>query len=226
MKLNYLLIGALASLMLVPDSYAYVKYGNKPAAKKSTHVTTSSVASSGMYVAGGLMFVPDVSFSSEYGSQSLGSAYGLRLAGGMSMNNFRLEGELKYTTGGKVTESDMFYDGMTWQTIKYESSDSQINVMANGYYDISLNNSFGLFVTGGIGLVVDMITVSETSTYGEWEETDTECLFGYQIGGGMSYKINGNTSVDFGYRFNGTSKRNSVANIYSHELSLSARYSF
>lgn len=220
MKKALVAIAGLSCLLAsADDASAYVKKAKTKTRSSSTTVSSSSVPG-GMYVSGGLMYLPSVSFEEIDGSLDAGSGYGLRMAGGTSLGNFRLEGELKYTTGVEYIER--------WGTVKFSWEDSQISLMANGYYDISLGNKFGLFVTGGIGLVVDMMTETyEDSYYGVYDEySDTECVFGYQIGGGVSYNMNLNTSVDFGYRFNGTSKRGNWVNIYSHELLLGMKYRF
>ena len=230
MKLNYLLIGALASLFMLPDSYAAVKYGSK----KSTATPVAS-APGGMYVSGGLLYLPSVTFAADYDDAELDAGYGIRLAAGKSFGNFRVEGELKYTDGAEYDESDRYYDGFGLVTETWEYVNSQLSIMANGYYDINIGDNFGLFVTAGIGLVRDTVSISYTyedsSDYDEYDFDKSKWLFGYQIGGGMSYKLNANMNLDLMYRFGGTSEMKMANaapgfNIYSHEISLGARYVF
>jgi len=231
MKLNYLLIGALASLFFVPDSYAAVKYGSK----KSTATPVVASAPGGMYVSGGLLYLPSVTFVSDYNDADFDAGYGIRVAAGKSFGNFRVEGELKYTDGAEYEDSDRYYDGYDWVTETWEYVNSQFSLMANGYYDITLGDKFGLFVTAGIGLVRDTVSISYTyedsSDYDVYDADKSKWLFGYQIGGGMSYNMSSNISFDLMYRFGGTSEmrlENGAPgfNVDSHELSLGARYKF
>jgi len=225
MKKSIIALAGIACLLAnTNDASAYVK-GSKP----KSAVSTSSVSSSmpgRFYVSGGLLYAPTVKLKFEDESNNFESGLGLRLAGGMSFDKIRLEGEFKYIDGAEHTETYTEFDGFDWDTYRIKGENSQMAFMANGYYDIDLNSGFALFVTGGVGFAHNTFTVKDDSLFSR-EESDW--VFAYQIGGGLSYWVNQNMSVDFGYRFGGTSEAEYSVwkyNVYSHELSAGLKYRF
>ena len=194
---------------------AAIKANKAKEVKKST-TTSVAATSSNMYVAVGGVYLPSVHSSFFY--KDLNAGYGIRLAAGMSFRKLRVEGELKYTDGASAKDEfyDSYYDGYYYYSKEEEYFNSQLSIMGNGYYDIIQDGNFGLFVTGGIGVVYDTMH----TTYAPIGQE--ELLFGYQIGGGMSYNMN-SLSFDLMYR---RMKQVSYSDVGSHEISLGVRYKF
>lgn len=200
---------------------AAIKANKAKEVKKST-TTSVAATSSNMYVAVGGVYLPSVHNSFVY--KDLDAGYGIRLAAGMSFRKLRVEGELKYTDGAKYEFHDSYYDGYYgWWKIKEEYVNSQLSIMGNGYYDIIQDGNFGLFVTGGIGLVYDTMHLTYESGYFDDAIDLEEWLFVYQIGGGISYNMNSNLSFDLMYR---RMKQVFYSDVSSHEISLGVRYKF
>jgi opacity protein-like surface antigen len=92
--------------------------------------------------------------------------------------------------GSGRVEAAVGYQQHNW---KYTSDDASfLTAMANLYYDIGPTNS-GItpYVMAGAGIAnVDVSWASDTST-----------SFAWQIGAGLSYKIDDDFTVDVGYRY-------------------------
>lgn len=110
--------------------------------------------------------------------------------------------------------------------------------MINAYYDINTGTKFTPYIGAGIGIA--HLEAQEEGFYVEKDgskrpaiASDSRNTFAWQIGAGVSYALNDNFNVDFGYRYideGHVSYRDaSSINKYeakSHELSLGVRYTF
>ena len=208
---------ALAAFGITSDAAGYVKHYCEytQISNKTPHKT---------YFAGRAIFAPATSLVSSDETTELDAGYGIGMAYGVKLNNFRIEGEMKYVDGATYSESETYLNGTT----EYEVSNTQLGLMLNGYYDIGLVNNLALYVGGGIGFVYNATNViASNDYYNYYEEEDFfDYLFSYQIGGGVSYSLNQNLTFDLGYRYGGTSKTDYKANVKTHEITFGVRYNF
>lgn len=232
------LSGILSALLVANNAPAYVKTaGQVDMSNMSTGSTSTQSIVGGAYIAGGLLYVP--TFNEKYKDYDgnsekykFESAYGIRAALGTSINQFRIEGEFKYIGGAKYTETEYLDDYMYSGTYSVEAKDSQIALMANGYYDFSVADKLSAFATIGIGMLRSTEKVTENvhiDYYGidyhdSFEHADN--LFAFQVGGGVSYMINAQISADFSYRYTKTSKTKDECDFSVSELGLGIRYRF
>lgn len=152
----------------------------------------------------------------------------LRVAFGTNIDAFRIEGELKYTTGAKYEYYDIYYNGYDYSEYLLELDNSQIALMLNSYYDINIANNFSAFATVGLGFAFNETDFGiYINGYDYYTEPVKETLFAYQFGAGVSYAIAPHISADFMYRYVGTSKSSEFEEKISYnEFSLVARYKF
>ncbi len=217
------IVSVVSLLMCSNDASAYVKTMKS----KSVYTlggTKSSPAPNQMYISAGLGFAPSVSI----GDDELSSVVALRAALGTSVGAFRVEGELKYTTGAEYMYTEFYFDGYSYTEYMLELDNSQIAVMLNGYYDINIANNFSAFATAGLGTVFNETDIAfYINGYDYGIEPVEETLFAYQFGAGISYAITPLISADFMYRYVGTSKSDEFEEAISYnELSLVVRYKF
>ncbi|MBI4825646.1 MAG: porin family protein [Nitrospirae bacterium] len=106
-------------------------------------------------------------------------------------NNTRLEGEVAYRSAD--------IDKVTILGVPVDPS-GEVNVLSfllNGYYDIKVDAPVTPFITGGIGFA-NIELSDDVDSY-------DDNVFAYQIGAGLGYAVNDLTTIDFGYRYMGTS---------------------
>ena len=108
------------------------------------------------------------------------------------------------------------------------------SIMLNAYYDINTGTKFTPYVGAGLG--VAMLKASERGTYSDQKSanaSDSRKTLAWQIGAGVSYSLNNQFNVDFGYRYldegHVAYRDDNSINRYeakAHELSLGVRYTF
>jgi opacity protein-like surface antigen len=159
------------------------------------------------------------------------TGYFIKLAPGYNFGSFRLEGELTYLTAdiGNITESLTGGETPVYESTDVRGSDTTTtSFLLNGYYDFLKGNTIQPYITAGIGY-------ARTKTH-VMVLHDADSVFAYQAGAGISYNVNENVIVDFGYRYYGTSDIEfdvtdlaGVAVKFSnsgHSVLLGARYNF
>jgi len=94
---------------------------------------------------------------------------------------------------------------------------SALTVMANGYYDITMDNSpIEPYAMAGIGLASLDLTGFEGDTY-----------FAWQVGAGVGIELDSDLTLDLGYRYlkpTGVKLEGHDASIGSHNIMVGVRY--
>lgn len=130
----------------------------------------------------------------EYGFKAdTDTGYGIGLAGGRKIGNFRAEAELS------TQASDITAEGLDEITIK--------TLMFNGFYHVPLS-TFGL-----LGVYCDAVSIygmaglgaGKTEIFFDNDVDESETTFAYKVGAGVAYDINRNFAVDVGYEYMRTS---------------------
>jgi opacity protein-like surface antigen len=149
----------------------------------------------------------------------------INFAPGYDFGDFRLESEFAYQVNnvGKINQT------LNIPGVHYESGSSYVNggdvtnlsLLFNGYYDFLKGSAVRPYITAGIG-------VARVNAQIEGDD-DTDSVFAYQVGVGLSYNMSENVALDFGYRYFATSD----LDVFGLELSNSsysilfgARYNF
>lgn len=154
---------------------------------------------------------------------------------GYDFGLIRLEGELSY----KWNEMDTIKDRELG--FHYRGVDGDIGVfavMANAFLDLNNDSPVTPYFGGGIGLA----TIYLSDTYGtdnfgerfQLYSEDDESVFAYQVGGGLDFALNRQTSIDIGYRYFETEKASFTSDVYqskdlklqSHNVAVGIRFSF
>lgn len=208
-KLSILTIGLMGTLFVLNDASAYVK----------NYCTTYTPKNYNSYIAGRLLYMPAEILSDDEDSIDLDAGFGASFALGAKIDNFRIEGEMKYTGGSEYTDSGYGYE--------LDITNSRFSIMLNGYYDFYLPNNFGIYVGGGLGLGANFLKSDLTDEYGYTvSDKVKDTLFVYQLGLGVSYALNNKVSLDLGYKYGGTSETEDEFTIANHEISMGVRYEF
>lgn len=148
----------------------------------------------------------------------LGSGWHMSGALGYKYGYFRVEGEYIYRDDSDDTYS-YATPGAGHKTIL--ESDS---FMANAYLDIMPNYWISPYITGGIGLTrLDLETYDFPGVVDK--ETDSADNFTWQIGAGLSLRINRCLNLDAGYRYIDMGEIDD-ADINAHEWYGGLRYTF
>jgi len=149
----------------------------------------------------------------------------INVAPGYDFGDFRLESEFAY----QVNNIDKINQSLNIPGVGSESDSSKVNggdvtnlsLLFNGYYDFLKGSAVRPYITAGIG-------VARVNAQVEGDD-DTDSVFAYQVGVGLSYNMSENVALDFGYRYFATSDIDvsglELSNS-SHSLLLGARYDF
>ena len=134
--------------------------------------------------------------------------YSLSLMLGYALGNgLRLEAEAGYIKNGfqeiNVRTPGVFAAQLETGENKLEGDLSAKHLMMNAYYDINLGNDFVPYIGGGLGAAE---LSSEMESAGNLLVDGGDCLFIYQVGAGLGYKISGYSSgpditVSLDYRY-------------------------
>lgn len=185
------------------------------------------------YLGGSLIFVPSASIGDDY---DVGSGYGVAFSVGLQYKKLRSELELKYITGMEVERSYDLYASYMQLTDKYSS----VTAMINLYLDVATFGKFTPYVSAGAGMGVAFLNASDRINYDDglyaytesFEENESAAVFVYNVGAGVSYKINGSLSLNLAYKFNASSDvfyspvSGKNQSLVMHELSLGSKIVF
>uniref|UniRef100_UPI0040559D19 outer membrane beta-barrel protein n=1 Tax=Candidatus Electronema sp. TaxID=2698783 RepID=UPI0040559D19 len=126
----------------------------------------------------------------EYGFKAdTDSGYGLALAGGRKIGNFRAETELGFQSAGFKAKG---LDDMTVRTM-----------MFNGFYHVPVSNlgvywaqcePLSVYGMAGMGAGKAEVTFENGLD-------DSETTFAYKVGAGVAYDIASNMAIDVGYEY-------------------------
>ena len=136
--------------------------------------------------------------------------YGFSFMLGYALGNgLRVEAEGGYINNG-FQEINIEMPG-AFVTQQLESGEnklkgdlSALTLMMNAYYDIDLGSSLVPYIGGGLG-AADLSSAMKSAA-GNLLIDDTDCIFIYQIGAGLGYKISGyskgpDVTVSLDYRY-------------------------
>ena len=147
------------------------------------------------------------------------NGYGAGLAVGMKFDQLRAEAEIA------TQKTDL--DAISLQGFPGElgigSGDTRITTyMINGYFDIPVSDTFSFYVTAGLGM--------GTTTISIYNVDDDDTGFAWKGGAGVSYNINTNMAVDFGWEYIGLDDADidnvEVSDIYTNNIVAAFRYTF
>lgn len=146
----------------------------------------------------------------------LASGWHMSGALGYKAGYFRIEGEYIY----RDNSDDTYTYGLGGHKTTLESD----SFMANAYLDIMPNYWISPYITGGIGLTrLDLETYDFPGV--TKKETDSADNFTWQIGAGLSLRINRCLNLDAGYRYIDMGEIDD-ADINAHEWYGGLRYTF
>jgi opacity protein-like surface antigen len=112
-------------------------------------------------------------------------------------NNFRLEGEILYTTNDTKAVTGTL-NGSTVNSGQGEGDASLLGFMANLAYDFVTPYAITPYVFGGAGLA--MVSLNSVGTSGNIVNDD-DMVFAMQAGAGLSTDLTDRTSLDLSYRY-------------------------
>lgn len=168
----------------------------------------------------GLAFGNDFSYS---------TAYPIRLEA-----EYIYHGESKFKKGPSIIELNGLQHASQSFKIKAHT------LMVNGFYDINIDSVITPYVGGGLGMAYLKSSYSSNVVNGAPINVNTsnnDWSFAWNIGGGVSYALDNQMSLDFGYRYfdmgdaepgslhtNGYSGSPKI-DLTSHEFSIGLRFS-
>ena len=152
----------------------------------------------------------------------LGSGWHASGAIGYKKGYFRIEGEYIYRDS-----SDDEYPSKTTIGAGHKTILDSDSFMANAYLDIMPNYWISPYFTGGIGLTRLDLENTDFAPSGmiSDKETDSADNFTWQIGAGLSLRINRCLNLDAGYRYIDMGEIDD-ADINAHEWYGGLRYTF
>lgn len=133
---------------------------------------------------------------------------GYALAGAIGYrfgNGFRAEGEISYRQADIDTFNSVSAGGTSITLGDGLAGDGDVSAfgfMANGAYDFNTGNAFTPYLMGGLGFA--NVSVNNAKVVNVLLADDSDVVFAYQIGAGVSYRFSDKMSVDASYRFMGT----------------------
>ncbi len=185
-------------------------------------VNTAAEARDGFYVAvrGGItdynLNSKDDNFS-DTARMDFNSVWNISGALGYKYKYFRVEGEYTYRD-----DDDDDYKNSFGRVASRSSLESD-SFMLNGYLDLMPNYWISPFVSGGIGMTRLKVSNQDvgTSIKKEWDEDN----FTWQVGAGLSLRLNRCLNLDAGYRYVDMGEIDD-ADVNGHEWYGGLRYTF
>ena len=143
------------------------------------------------------------------GTVDYDKGYGFSFMLGYALGNgLRVEAEAGYINNGfqeiNIEMPGAFVTQLESGENKLKGDLSALTLMMNAYYDIDLGSSLVPYVGGGLG-AADLSNEMKSAA-GNLLVDDTDCIFIYQIGAGLGYKISGyskgpDVTVSLDYRY-------------------------
>jgi opacity protein-like surface antigen len=139
--------------------------------------------------------IPGITLNIESDSGlALGVAAGYDLG-----NNIRVEGEIAYQQNDLDKVSAFGVD------VDLAGDTSSLAFLLNGYYDFVTKSVFTPFVSAGLGFTKVEVNDFNVPGSGLPSSNDDDTVFAYQVGAGVDYAVNEKITIDFKYRYLGTS---------------------
>ncbi len=179
---------------------------------------TSCLAADGFYVKGSLKYV--MPSDPEVASMNLenDNGYGLGAAVGMTFGQFRIEGEIA------TQKTDLDSIGVVGDNTNVGIGSGDVRMttyMVNGYFDIPVNDSFGFYVTAGLGYGTTTISIEQID--------GDDSGFAWKGGAGVFYSFTPNLTMDIGWEYVTMDDADldvDVTDLYTNNISASLRYTF
>lgn len=137
--------------------------------------------------------------------------------------NLRVEAEGSYSTSDADTLELTGTGNLSGLSLAETNIDGTVNatsLMINASYDFQKVGPLTPFLTGGLGGA--KISYNDIKSGSVDVANDADYVFAYQLGGGMSHPIDERTSIDFSYKYFGTTDPelvDSVGDPYTVEFS-------
>lgn len=180
---------------------------------------TSCFAMDGVYVKGVVKYVMPADPDIEFLNTDMDSGYGWGGAVGMRLDQFRVEGEI---TTQKTDLDAVGVRGTAIPQVGIASGDVRMTTyMVNGYWDIPINNGFGVYLTAGLGY--------GTATVSIYNVDGDDSGFAWKGGAGLFYAIDNNMAVDLGWEYVSMDDANldvDVSDLYTNNIVAAFRYTF
>lgn len=100
-----------------------------------------------------------------------------------------------------------------------------LTVMANGYYAIPVADAFSIYVMAGMGFAKYELEAEQYNN-GWADVSESDNVFAYKAGVGMSYEISDMIGTDLGYEYLGVADTNAAESINGHNVVASVRFKF
>ena len=197
--------------------------------------TTSAVAADGVYVAGnvGVAMATDTEMDDpELPGVSMDVTYdtGLALSAalGYGIGNFRLEAEFAWQRNDfDSLEASGYGLGLD---VPLSGDVSVASGMVNGYFDFPVGGNWKPFITGGIGMAKVEVNDLNYPGSGEPDWSDDDTVMAWQVGAGVGYALNEQTTLEVKYRYFVTDdaefEDGDYLDVESHNIYLGVRYTF
>lgn len=148
------------------------------------------------------------------------NGYGLGAAFGLEFDQFRVEAEF---ATHKTDIDAITLSGWNGSGVGIGSGDTRIDTyMINGYYTFPVGQGFGIYVTAGLGM--------GTTTISIYNVDDDDTGFAWKGGAGVSYTLNPNMALDFGWEYVGlddpTIDNVDMSDVYNNSLVFAFRFMF
>ncbi|MDR3290196.1 MAG: outer membrane beta-barrel protein [Rickettsiales bacterium] len=239
MKEKKLLIGAAVLLSSVGGANA-TAIAFRPYVSEKISYTSINVENIKMRSVG--VVCDDGCGGKDFNEQVLGN----RLALGVSTSIEKIKGdirfELEYGYNAKakkvVQHVNPNYVAQGW------TNDIEVQITSylfNLYYDYKTGTSFSPYLGVGLGVSnIDVRTKASGNTNPlDFDQTEENNVFTYNVGAGVNYAINDNVLIDVSYRYTKlntlkvfaeeydfSSVQEQKADLSSHEISVGAKYQF
>ena len=122
------------------------------------------------------------------------------IIGFYAADQVRVEAELAY----RSNDVDSLHSAGT--DIAGVGEASALSLLANVFYDIKTGSAVTPYLGGGIGFAT--IEFKDITGGGIMTGSADDTVFAYQLGFGIGYEINENTTLDIGYRYFATTNPN------------------
>ena len=180
---------------------------------------TTCYAADGMYVKGVLKYVMPADPAIESLNTDMDNGYGWGGALGWTIDQFRVEGEI---TTQKTDIDALGIRGEDTTPVAIGSGDIRMTTyMVNGYWDIPLNNGFGIYLTAGLGYGTADLSV--------YNIDGDDSGFAWKGGAGVFYAIDSNMAVDLGWEYVSMEDADldvTVSDLYTNNIVAAFRYTF
>jgi len=115
----------------------------------------------------------------------------------------RLEIELSLRSAADYSSNDLFVEPISYPQIDSINSDINSHTMfANLYFDLLPDSSpIVPYIGGGAGIAWHVWESDYTSSWWDWDDSETSTSLAWNAGGGIALKLNNRLMIDLSYRY-------------------------